>query len=94
LKKTRQRTKSRRAPQAFDNPADEALWQALREKRRELARDQGVPPYVIFNDTTLREIVEHRPDTPEQFRLMHGVGERKLALYGDDFIEVVREAGG
>lgn len=94
LKKSRQRAKPRRAPQAFDNPADEALWQALREKRRELARDQGVPPYVIFNDTTLREIVEHRPDTPEQFRLMHGVGERKLALYGDDFIEVVREAGG
>jgi ATP-dependent DNA helicase RecQ len=93
IKRPRQKAKARREQHQFASEADVKLWEALREKRRELARDQGVPPYVIFNDTTLREIVEHRPDTLEQFRLMHGVGEVKLAQYGEEFIMVVREAG-
>lgn len=93
IKRPKQKAKLRREQHGFATDADERLWQALREKRRELAREQGVPPYVIFNDTTLREIVEHRPDTLDQLRLLYGVGERKLALYGEEFIMVVREAG-
>jgi len=90
----RQKGKPRGAPSAFAAPADQALWEALREKRRELAREQGVPPYVIFNDATLREMVEYRPETLEQLRLLYGVGERKLALYGEEFLAVIRAHGG
>ena len=90
----RQKGKPRGAPSAFAAPADQALREALREKRRELAREQGVPPYVIFNDATLREMVEYRPETLEQLRLLYGVGERKLALYGEEFLAVIRAHGG
>lgn len=75
----------------FHSPADAALFDALRARRRAIAEEQGVPPYVIFHDATLMEMVEHRPDTLAQLRLLNGVGERKLALYGDDFLEVVRD---
>jgi ATP-dependent DNA helicase RecQ len=66
------------------------LFEALRERRLELARDQDVPPYVIFNDSTLHAIVEHLPETPREFRRLHGVGDVKLERYGDTFLEVVR----
>lgn len=93
IKRPRQKPKGRREPQQFVEESDIRLWEALREKRRELAREQGAAPYMIFNDATLRDIVQHRPDTLEQFRLMYGVGETKLARYGEEFIMVVREAG-
>jgi len=89
----RPRAKARREQHGFASEADERLWQALREKRREIAKEQGVPPYVIFHDATLREMVEYRPDTLDQLRLLSGVGERKLALYGEDFVAVIREQG-
>ena len=66
------------------------LFEALRERRLELAREQDVPPYVIFNDSTLHAIVEHLPETPRAFRQLHGVGDVKLERYGDTFLEVVR----
>ncbi|ABI56224.1 DNA helicase RecQ [Alkalilimnicola ehrlichii MLHE-1] len=75
----------------FARPEDEQLFDALRVCRRELARDQGVPPYMIFHDSTLREMVELRPDTLDALAGINGVGERKLSLYGDDFLGVVRE---
>ncbi|KAB7623714.1 DNA helicase RecQ [Alkalilimnicola sp. S0819] len=77
----------------FDDPADERLFNALRACRRRLAEEQGVPPYVIFHDATLMEMVEYRPDTYEQLRLLNGVGEKKLTDYGDAFLEVIREQG-
>jgi ATP-dependent DNA helicase RecQ len=52
---------------------------------------QGLPPYVIFHDATLREIVERRPQTLQQFAGIRGVGEGKLARYGEQFIAVLRE---
>lgn len=93
VKRTRQRRKTRPETQYFTTPADQQLWEALREKRRELARTEQVAPYRIFSDKTLHEIVEYRPDTLEQLRLIYGVGEVKLAHYGEEFIMVVREAG-
>jgi len=78
----------------FVNSADERLWDALRRKRKELADEQGVPPYVIFHDATLMEMVEQRPETLAQFARLGGVGERKLDLYGEEFLEVIREHGG
>ncbi len=74
----------------FASEADRALWEALRARRAELAREQGVPPYVIFHDATLMEMVERRPLSEEQMGRISGVGERKLARYAEPFLEVIR----
>ena len=71
---------------------DEGLWEALRAHRLELARAQGVPPYVIFHDATLREMVERRPGTLEELAGITGVGETKLERYGEDFLGVIAKA--
>jgi ATP-dependent DNA helicase RecQ len=71
--------------------ADSALWNALRAKRRELADLQDVPPYVIFHDATLMAMVEARPRNHQQLSLISGIGERKLDLYGDEFLAVLAE---
>jgi len=68
----------------------ERLWEALRECRREQASEQGVAAYMIFHDATLMEMVEYRPETAEQLGRLSGIGERKLAAYGDAFLEVIR----
>lgn len=70
---------------------DSSLWQALRQKRRRLAEQQDVPPYIIFSDLTLLEMVEKRPKTSRQFSELSGVGARKLSLYGDEFLAVIAE---
>ncbi|MGR9052276.1 MAG: DNA helicase RecQ [Gammaproteobacteria bacterium] len=75
----------------FDNEQDALLWQALRAKRRELADAQNIPPYLIFSDATLMDMVEFRPHDHRQFRRISGVGERKLDLYGDEFLAVIAE---
>ena len=70
---------------------DVALWEALRERRRELAEEQGVPPYVIFHDRTLQEMCTAVPQNLAQFARITGVGERKLDKYGDTFLQVINE---
>lgn len=70
---------------------DEPLWQALREARMTLSREQGVPPYVVFHDATLREVARLKPRTLEDLAQIPGVGERKLRKYGGIFLRVVRE---
>ena len=72
---------------------DEALWDALRARRTELAKAQSVPPYVIFHDATLRAMVHRRPRTPEEFGRLSGVGETKLQRYGEDFLAVIAAQG-
>jgi ATP-dependent DNA helicase RecQ len=67
------------------------LWDALRHKRRELAELQDVPPYVIFHDASLMAMMENKPSTLEQLRLLPGVGKRKLELYGTQFLAVIDE---
>jgi ATP-dependent DNA helicase RecQ len=66
------------------------LFETLRALRKRLADAQGMPPYVIFHDATLREIAERRPVTLGQFAGIRGVGEAKLARYGEEFIAAVR----
>src|SRR5690554_1564279 len=78
------------AQQKLD-PAEHRLWEALRTLRRQLAQEQDVPPYVIFHDATLMEMVLYRPLTGEQMRRLSGVGERKLDLYGQPFLELIAE---
>jgi ATP-dependent DNA helicase RecQ len=69
-------------------PDNEPLWQALRETRTRIAREQGVPPYVIFHDTTLLEMLNARPQSEAELRTISGVGASKLAKYGADFLAV------
>jgi ATP-dependent DNA helicase RecQ len=66
------------------------LFETLRALRKRLADAQGMPPYVIFHDATLREIAERRPVTLGEFAGIRGVGEAKLARYGEEFVAVVR----
>ena len=72
--------------------ADAALFEALRAKRLALAREQGVPPYVIFHDTTLLAMARQRPRDHAALAEIPGVGRSKLERYGDIFLEVVTEA--
>jgi ATP-dependent DNA helicase RecQ len=80
---------SKRSTHPFTNIADENLWEALKAKRTELARQQGVPPYLIFHDSTLQEMVKSSPITLDQFSRIGGVGQAKLERYGTHFIKVV-----
>ena len=68
---------------------DVALWEALRDCRREFAEEQGVPPYVIFHDSALQEMCVNLPRDLSEFSLVSGVGERKLEKYGPAFIRVI-----
>ena len=83
-KAARQQTRSVLAP-----GTDVALWEALRECRRQLAEEQGVPPYVIFHDRTLQEMCANLPSNTAQLGRITGVGERKLDKYGTRFLQVI-----
>jgi ATP-dependent DNA helicase RecQ len=76
---------------AAASPQGSALFEHLRALRKRLADEHGLPPYVVFHDATLREMAERRPLTLSQFAELPGVGQAKLARYGDQFIAVVRE---
>jgi ATP-dependent DNA helicase RecQ len=67
------------------------LWEALRDCRRLLAEEQGVPPYVIFHDTTLLEMCSLLPADLAEFGNLNGVGERKLEKYGQEFLQVINQ---
>jgi ATP-dependent DNA helicase RecQ len=74
--------------------ADRELFEALRARRLQLAREQSVPPYVIFHDSTLRELASRRPLTHEAMRGITGVGEQKLQRFGTAFIAVIQAQAG
>ncbi len=90
----------RRSSQSYDRVAEsapltdegEALFQTLRELRKSIADQQGVPAYIVFSDKTLRTMAEERPSTPEEFLALSGVGPLKLERYGEAFLEAVGEA--
>ena len=84
LKTVKRQTKT---PLASD--IDVKLWEALRECRRLFAEELGVPPYVIFHDSSLQEMCRALPRTMEEFSLISGVGERKMEKYGPAFMEVI-----
>jgi ATP-dependent DNA helicase RecQ len=71
--------------------ANDSLFERLRALRKRLADENGLPPYVVFHDSTLREMAQHMPLDLEQFAALPGVGQAKLARYADQFIDVVRE---
>jgi ATP-dependent DNA helicase RecQ len=80
------RTRTRRRDRG--GPAD-PLFEALREARRSLAAEAGVPPYVIFHDSTLREIAAVRPTSLDQLAQVNGVGRAKLERYGGAMLAAV-----
>ncbi|MBN3561804.1 DNA helicase RecQ [Aliamphritea spongicola] len=81
----------RKDPQQQLDADDHSLWTALRELRMQLSKEQDVPPYVIFHDATLMEMVMYRPQTHQQMGRLSGIGDKKLALYGDDFLAVIHD---
>ena len=80
----------RRERNRLANPVGDPLFEALRKLRRELAAEARLPPYVIFNDATLREMAAVRPSTPAELGEVKGVGSRKLEAYGEAFLAVIR----
>ncbi|MDH5764615.1 MAG: DNA helicase RecQ [Gammaproteobacteria bacterium] len=92
-KETKQTKQSRQTGKSTFNihNSDKVLWEALREHRKALASERNVPPFVIFHDATLMEIVEKKPQTQQQFSMLTGVGEKKLQSYGDTFISIVQQ---
>ncbi|WBO22474.1 DNA helicase RecQ [Sphingomonas abietis] len=83
------RERKRKRAAAEDYPHD-PLFEALRAKRREIAKERGVPPYVIFHDSTLREMAGLHPTTLAGLAQVTGVGEAKREAYGAAFLEVLR----
>lgn len=80
----------KRSPASLDiAPTDEALWQALRSKRRALADEQGVPAYLIFTDATLKAMLDARPRSLDEMAHISGVGAQKLERYGAAFLGVL-----
>jgi ATP-dependent DNA helicase RecQ len=84
--------KRRRDRRRDSGPAD-PLFDALREERRRLAAEAGVPPYVIFHDSTLHEIAAVRPASLAELGRLNGVGRTKLERYGDAMLAAVASAG-
>lgn len=70
---------------------DRALWVALRNCRKMLADEHGVPPYVIFHDATLMEMMEFKPTREHELLSLNGIGEMKMERYGSAFLEVIEE---
>jgi len=89
----RERRRKGAKPGAVANPVGDALFEALRAKRRELALEAQVPPYVIFHDSVLRNMAAGKPQSIDALGRISGVGARKLEAYGDAFLQVIREAG-
>ncbi|QGX39184.1 DNA helicase RecQ [Permianibacter aggregans] len=95
--RTEQTTAEKRAAKAkarskhFIDSADQPLWEALRAKRRELADEHDVPPYVIFHDATLLAMLERKPQSMREMAEISGIGQHKLESYGEAFLEVIWE---
>jgi ATP-dependent DNA helicase RecQ len=75
---------------SFTVTVDSDLFDVLREVRLRLARERAVPPYVIFHDTTLRDMVQRRPQTLDDLHEVYGVGAKKAADFGDAFLDAIR----
>ena len=84
------RRKPRAAVPADVADGDRDLWDALRECRRRLATERNLPPYVIFHDATLKQMLAARPVDRDALLRISGVGQAKLERYGDQFLEVLR----
>ncbi len=80
-----------RTSRAGEIECDELLFEKLRTLRRRLAEEQGVPPYIIFGDVTLRSMARDYPLTPDDMHAITGVGETKFRAYGEAFLSEIRD---
>ncbi len=78
---------------SFDHDADQNLWEALRTLRKELASEQGIPPFMVFHDATLKELVLRKPTNHAQLARTHGIGGQKLKNYGNAVLKLLRQNG-
>ena len=92
-KKSRSRKTRRTAPGDEVAITDIHLWEALRVCRQELAKEHDVPPYVIFHDSTLMQMVQEKPGDEAALLSISGVGQAKLERYGEQFLAVIRSEG-
>ena len=76
------------------DPEAERVFEALRSYRLQRAKDDGVPPYVVASDRTLREIAVLRPRTEAELAMAHGIGPQKIERYGVELLQTVAEARG
>lgn len=89
----RKRPKASTTVEALSD-ASRALFEDLRELRKQIASEQGVPPYVIFHDSTLVQMVEELPRTSEEMLALSGAGPKKVEKYGAEFLGLLRSAAG
>ncbi|WP_294260645.1 DNA helicase RecQ [uncultured Sphingomonas sp.] len=87
----RERKGRRGGTGASANPVGHPLFEALRARRREIAQETGLPPYVIFHDSTLRDMAMAKPATLSEMSRIAGIGARKLDAYGPAFLEVIAD---
>lgn len=81
----------KRAPSLFNQEVDSDLFEKLRTLRMQIAREENVPPYIIFNDKSLKEMASNLPVTNNQFLSISGVGEQKLLRFGDEFMAIIQK---
>jgi len=84
--------KKTKIEQSLETEEEQKLFEALKAKRLEIAGEQGVPPYIVFGNVTLVEMVKFKPQTAEELTKLNGVGDVKLQRYGDAFLEVLQKA--
>ncbi|MFV9616329.1 MAG: DNA helicase RecQ [Gammaproteobacteria bacterium] len=92
-KESKRAQSSRKGRKSYntDNASNNQLWEALRACRKKIAEENNVPPFVIFHDATLSEMMQRQPTTNEQFLQLSGVGESKLEKYAAAFLKVISE---
>ncbi|HEY7797266.1 MAG TPA: HRDC domain-containing protein, partial [Hyphomonadaceae bacterium] len=89
-----QTKKQVRAKKAGEMPASaQGLFDDLRAERARIAREQGVPPYVVFHDSTLRAMAAAQPKSLDEMAEVPGVGQAKLARYGERFLKAIQASG-
>jgi ATP-dependent DNA helicase RecQ len=95
-KQKKEARQKQRTPQfqSSDASPEEQLFQQLRRLRLNIANDEGVPPYIVFSDRTLREMAAELPQTEEDMMAVSGVGRHKFELYGEVFIQAIKSFAG
>jgi ATP-dependent DNA helicase RecQ len=88
-KMTQKKTPKTPFIKSFEHQDSEELWEDLRSLRMEIAKTEGIPPYIIFHDKTLAEIVSLLPQTLDELSGIYGVGQKKLENHGRQFLDVV-----
>ena len=85
------RSRSRGTPAPMPTNVDTALFERLREARLDLAKEKGVPAYVVCHDRTLLEMAAQKPQTLSEMAAVHGMGPARIEAWGDHFLSVVTD---